>query len=243
MTDQTKPVARPGETLVHLHFINPDTNDRSTWIGTSAHRALLRDADGRLNLEVMIDVDGEPAAPPAAEGGGAAVSMTGEEREAQLQVALNAALAQKKAHERTITGLREQLAQAQAQSAPGPAGLTRVWSGYDDDECYFPLFASLADAKAYAERTYRAQCSAYDTKAPDELAWSERKAYTEAHGHPGLYDLETDSGFVVCELLVHPSLASGLAERPIETDDEDTAPVPQIPGQQEIPAPESEVSA
>lgn len=171
----------------------------------------------------------------------AAVSMTGEEREAQLQVALNSALAQKKAHERTIAALREQL--AHAQSAPGPSGLTRVWSGYDDDECYFPLFATLADAKAYAERTYRAQCSAYGTSAPDELAWSERKAYTETHGHPGLYDLETDSGFVVCELLVHASLASGLAERPIETDDEDTEPVPQIPGQQEIPAAGSAVSA
>lgn len=61
MTDTDKPVARPGETLVHLHFIDPATNDRSTWIGTSVHRALLRDADGRLNLEATIDVDSAPA--------------------------------------------------------------------------------------------------------------------------------------------------------------------------------------
>lgn len=60
MTDLNAPVARPGETLVHLHFIDPDTQDRSTWIGTSVHRALLRDADGRLNLEVMIDVSPGP---------------------------------------------------------------------------------------------------------------------------------------------------------------------------------------
>lgn len=60
MTDINTRVARPGETLVHLHFIDPDTQDRSTWIGTSVRRALLRDADGRLVLEVMIDVDATP---------------------------------------------------------------------------------------------------------------------------------------------------------------------------------------
>ena len=57
MPDTDTPIALPGATLVHLHFINPGTGDRSTWIGTCAHKALLRDADGRLNLEVMIDVD------------------------------------------------------------------------------------------------------------------------------------------------------------------------------------------
>jgi len=60
MTDLNAPVARPGESLVHLHFIDPDTQGRSTWIGTCVHRALLRDADGRLNLEVMIDVSPGP---------------------------------------------------------------------------------------------------------------------------------------------------------------------------------------
>lgn len=68
MTDINKPVARPTETLVHLHFIDPRTNGRSTWIGTSVHRALLRDADGRLNLEVMIDVDA--ASTPAPQDSG-----------------------------------------------------------------------------------------------------------------------------------------------------------------------------
>lgn len=164
-----------------------------------------------------------------------AVTMTGEEREAQLQVALNAALAQKKAHERTIAGLREQLAQAQA--APGPSGLTRAWSGYDDDECWFPMFANLADAKAYAEAAYRAQCAAYGTNAPEQVAWTERTAYTEDKGFPGMFDLETGTGWVVCELLVHPSLASGLAAQPIETDDLPAAPEPQIEGQTVIPAP------
>jgi hypothetical protein len=54
------PVARPRETLVHLHFIAPGNEGRSTWIGTCEHRALLRNADGRRVLEVMIDVDAAP---------------------------------------------------------------------------------------------------------------------------------------------------------------------------------------
>lgn len=55
MTDVNKPVARPGETLVHLHFIDPDTSDRSTWIGTSVTRSLRRDSAGRLILDASID--------------------------------------------------------------------------------------------------------------------------------------------------------------------------------------------
>lgn len=167
-----------------------------------------------------------------------AVTMTGEEREAQLQVALNAALAQKKAHERTIAGLREQLAQAQA--APGPSGLTRAWSGYDDNECWFPMFANLADAKAYAEAAYRAHCIALGNEDPGEITWKEREARTEDRGYPGMFDLDSEAfgadGWVVCETLVHASLASGLAEHPIPAGDE-PEPEPQIEGQHELTCP------
>lgn len=55
------PVARPGETLVHLHFIDPDTQDRSTWIGTSVSRLLRRDSAGRLVLEAAVAVGADPA--------------------------------------------------------------------------------------------------------------------------------------------------------------------------------------
>lgn len=151
--------------------------------------------------------------------------------------ALNEATALNGAHERTIARLREQL--QQAQSAPGPAGLTRVWSGYDDDECWLPMFAELTDAKAYAEQAYRAQCAALGNEDPGEVTWRERQARTEDRGYPGMYDLDSQAhgrdGWVVCELLVHSTLASGLTERPIETDEEPAEPEPQVPGQQEVP--------
>ncbi len=60
MVNQNKPVANPGETLVHLHFINPDTQDRSTWIGDSVTRA-LRASGGRIILDVSIDVGAAPS--------------------------------------------------------------------------------------------------------------------------------------------------------------------------------------
>lgn len=59
MPSLDKPVARPGETLVHLHFINPDTQDRSTWIGDSVSRT-LRASGGRLILDTAIDVGEAP---------------------------------------------------------------------------------------------------------------------------------------------------------------------------------------
>lgn len=59
MTDLDKPIARPGETLVHLHFINPGTQDRSTWIGVSVSRT-LRATGGRLILDAAIDVGADP---------------------------------------------------------------------------------------------------------------------------------------------------------------------------------------
>lgn len=51
--------ARPNETLVHLHFINPVPNGgQSTWIGTSISRSLrIDEATGRRFLDVTIDVD------------------------------------------------------------------------------------------------------------------------------------------------------------------------------------------
>lgn len=60
MTDINKPVARPTETLVHLHFIDPDTQDRSTWIGESVSRGLRRSPAGRLVLDVAVDVGSAP---------------------------------------------------------------------------------------------------------------------------------------------------------------------------------------
>jgi hypothetical protein len=59
MVNQNKPVANPDETLVHLHFINPETQDRSTWIGDSVTRA-LRTSGGRIILDVSIDVGAAP---------------------------------------------------------------------------------------------------------------------------------------------------------------------------------------
>ncbi len=153
----------------------------------------------------------------------------------ELLRSFNAATAMNGVHRRTLGRAWERL--DMANRAPGPTGLTRVWSGYDDDECWFPMFADLADAKAYAEQAYEAQCTASGLDADrTEVTWGERKAYTEEHGYPGMYDLGTGTGWVVCEQLVHANLASGLAQQPIERETDTTEPVEQVPGQQQIPA-------
>jgi len=154
----------------------------------------------------------------------------------RIQCALNAANALNGSHERTITRLRSEL--EQAKLAPGPTGLTRVWSGYDDDECWFPMFAELADAKAYAEQVFRASCDALDAGEPGEVTWKERTARTDHLGYPDMWDLKSDvggGGWVVCGLLVHPDLASGLREQPIPEAEERPEPAGQIEGQGALP--------
>lgn len=169
-----------------------------------------------------------PAAPPAE----------------RIQVAMNAAKAMNGVHERTITRLRGQL--EQARLAPGPTGLTRAWSGYDDDECWLPMFANLTDAKAYAEVAFRASCAGRQSGDPGEITWVERKARTDATGYPGMFDLGCEEfgsvGWVVCEVPVHPDLASGLRAQPIGTDEADEDPEPQIPGQGALPVAETAVT-
>jgi|GEM_PF-3758200 len=153
-----------------------------------------------------------------------------------LQVVLNAAKAMNGVHERAIARLRAEL--EQAKLAPGPTGLTRVWSGYNDDECWFPMFANLADAKAYAERAFRVSCAELDAGEPGEITWVERKARTDHLGYPDMWDLTSDvggDGWVVCGVLVHPDLASGLREQPIEQPEPDGEPQPQTEGQGVLP--------
>lgn len=158
------------------------------------------------------------------------------DRIAGLEASRNAANAMNGVHERTVTRLRVQL--EQAKLAPGPTGLARVWSGYNDDECWFPAFADLADAKAYAEAAFRVSCAELDAGEPGEITWKEREARTDHTGYPDMWDLKSDvggDGWVVCGLLVHPDLASGLREQPIEQPEPDGEPLPQIPGQGVLP--------
>lgn len=74
----------------------------------------------------------------------------------------------------------------------------RVFSGYNDDESWFPLFATAEAAKEYAERQYRHDFPEYD----DTLAWRERKARTELVGYPDMWELD-GTGYVVCGLPVY----------------------------------------
>jgi len=154
----------------------------------------------------------------------------------RIQIALNASNAMNGVHERAIARLRAEL--EQAKLAPGPTGLTRAWSGYNDDECWFPAFADIRDAKAYAEAAFRVSCAELDAGEPGEIAWAERKARTDHLGYPDMWDLTSDvggDGWVVCGALVHPDLASGLREQPIEQPEPDAAPQPQSPGQGVLP--------
>lgn len=154
----------------------------------------------------------------------------------RIQIALNAANAMNGVHERTIARLRAEL--EQARRAPGPTGLTRAWSGYNDDECWFPAFADIRDAKAYAETAFRVSCAELGAGEPGEITWKARAARTDHLGYPDMFDLENDEGgdgWVVCGVPVHPDLASGLRARPIEQPEPDTEPQPQVPGQGVLP--------
>lgn len=92
------------------------------------------------------------------------------------------------------------------------AGNAYVWTGHDDDECWFPLFATKELAQQYAEQQFRDEMTGLGHDMDNvEIGWSERAAYTEKHGHAGLFDLieETGgSGYVVCTLPVHATVAS-----------------------------------
>lgn len=101
-----------------------------------------------------------------------------------------------------------------------PAESTYVWTGYDDDESWFPLFATKELAQQYAEDMFREEMTGLGHDMDDvETGWSERTAYTEKHGYAGLFDLieETGgSGYVVCTLPVHASLASARKQEAAE---------------------------
>jgi len=96
-------------------------------------------------------------------------------------------------------------------------GPIRVWTGCTDDECGLPLFASLTDAKAYAEREFRATALEEDC---GEITWEERTARTAFLGYPNSWELETEeyggTGWQVFGVLVHPSLASALEQDRLE---------------------------
>jgi hypothetical protein len=97
-----------------------------------------------------------------------------------------------------------------------PAERVVNWSGYDDDERGFPLFATLDAAKRYAERRFREDCKEWGHAPEDigEITWSERKAYADAHdGRAEMFDLTCDiggDGYVVCAREVHATAADAL---------------------------------
>lgn len=154
----------------------------------------------------------------------------------QLRTALNAANAMNGVHERTIARLRGEL--EQAKLAPGPTGLVRVWSGYDDNERWHPFFAEARDAKAYAEQAFRASCAELDAGDPGEITWKERAARTGKVGYPDMFDLQSEvggDGWVLCGVLVHPDLASGLRAQPLVVDEDETGHAEEYPGQTALP--------
>ncbi len=159
-----------------------------------------------------------------------------EAESAGLRDALNRERADSKRLERML--VEQYLLLEQARLAPGPTGLARAWSGYNDDECWFPAFADIRDAKAYAASAFRVSCAELDAGEPGEITWEERAARTDHLGYPDMWDLKSDvggDGWVVCGLLVHPDLASGLREQPIEQPEPDNEPQPQIEGQGVLP--------
>ncbi len=100
-----------------------------------------------------------------------------------------------------------------------PAERVTVWSGYDDDECGFPLFTTKQAAQSFAEWQFRKDHgTAFGTDAYDldHVSFVERKAYTDAHnGRAGLFDLTTDNGstgYVVCEYTVHATADAAIRE-------------------------------
>jgi len=212
-------------------------NDTST--GTTEQLAALDDETLARELDWATAMNGLDTLRAHGEYAAAdALALIDAQREAhsrkaeRIQHALSAANAMNGVHERTITRLRGEL--EQARLTPGPTGLARVWSGYDDDECWFPMFADLTDAKAYAEQVFRASCEALGAGDPGEITWSERAARTDRTGYPDMWDLKSDvggDGWVVCGLLVHPDLASGLREQPIPEPEERSEPAVQIEGQ------------
>jgi len=202
--------------------------ERSGHIGTINERDQAQDAADKLAYAIApMEVIGEHSSGNDPWAQALEVLL---ERPDLTRKALNEATALNGVHERVIARLRADL--EQARLAPGPTGLTRVWSGYDDDECWFPQFTRLADAQAYAEAVFRAQCDALDAGEVGEITWTERTARTEAVGYPDMFDLQSGvggDGWVVCGVLVHPDLASGLREMAIETA-EDKAEYAQATG-------------
>jgi hypothetical protein len=200
------------------------------------HGTELLDGLGRLAQSQLVEAArADFVASPQALFAGEAVAVLIDVID-QLTVTSNAATAMNGVHERTIARLRTDL--EQAKLAPGPTGLARVWSGHDDNECWHPFFAEQADAKAYAEAAFRASCSDLETDDPGEITWKERQARTDKTGYPDMFDLQSEvggDGWVLCGVLVHPDLASGLRAAPIETAEADDGPEPQIPGQGELP--------
>lgn len=99
---------------------------------------------------------------------------------------------------------------------PEPTGL--AWSGYDDDESWFPLFTSREAAQLFAAEQFRISCLALGNAPADigEITFEERREYTKAHdGHPGMFDLNADiggDGWVVCTLPVYDTAAAALAK-------------------------------
>jgi hypothetical protein len=97
-----------------------------------------------------------------------------------------------------------------------PGGRTIVWSGYDDDERGFPLFATREGAQQYVEQQFRKDCANWGNPPEDigDITWSERKAYTDAHdGRAEMFDLECEisgAGWVVHALEVHPNAANAI---------------------------------
>lgn len=145
-------------------------------------------------------------------------------------------LSQHKAEHARLTeenaALRRALFVAPAAGAPA-----RVFTGHDDD-WGMPLFLNLADAKSYAELEFEARFPGYAAEYGDDepIGWTERASRTELVGYPDMWDMSGGgANFVLCGVTVHPSLASALAEHPIEKSEPDDEPESQIPGQGDLP--------
>lgn len=191
--------------------------ERSGHLGTIDERDQAQDAADRLAYAIApVEVIGEHSSgnDPWAEA---------------LEV-----LAQRRTeHDRLSTenaALRHALFVAPAAAAPA-----RVFTGHDDD-WGLPLFLNMADAKTYAEMEFEARfpgwAAEYGDGAP--IGWKERDSRTERGGHPDMWDMVGGGAdYVLYGVVVHPSLASALAERPIEKNEPE--PEPQIPGQGALP--------
>lgn len=96
----------------------------------------------------------------------------------------------------------------------------RVYSGYDDDEVWFPLFSTLEAAKAYGAYAYGESGADQAT----EFHWRERTEVTEHVGFPDSWRLEADgcdTDYTVCGLPTFGSAAAAIEHARTEQEREE----------------------